>query len=176
MRWANRGGWTTEIVAVPHADDWQWRLSVADVASDGPFSRFPGVARTIALLSGNGFALSVDGAPEQVIDRSFEPFHFDGSAETDCRLIDGPVQDVNLMVRRGSVDLSFSFITVPPGAAVSVDAEVVVVVAGSITAGGRRLDLLDAVRSTEGSLSIVALDDQQAVVAVIQFPRRANAE
>ncbi len=38
-----------------------WRVSVADVASDGPFSRFPGIDRTIMLLEGAGMRLCARG-------------------------------------------------------------------------------------------------------------------
>ena len=97
MRWANGGGWTTEIVAEPSSDRWAWRLSVADVEVDGPFSLFPGIDRTIALLHGAGFALTIGGRDEHVIDTPFQPFDFPGEAATSCRLIGGPVQDLNLM-------------------------------------------------------------------------------
>ena len=34
-----------------------WRVSVADVAADGPFSRFPGVDRVLVLIAGAGMRL-----------------------------------------------------------------------------------------------------------------------
>ena len=71
MRWANGGGWTTEIIAQPSSAHWDWRLSVADVEVAGPFSSFPGIDRSIALLRGSGFALTVGDHDEQVIDVPF---------------------------------------------------------------------------------------------------------
>ncbi len=38
-------------------DEFLWRVSIADVERDGPFSRFPGIDRTIVLLEGAGMRL-----------------------------------------------------------------------------------------------------------------------
>ena len=76
-----------------------WRVSVADVAQDGPFSRFPGVDRTLVLLAGNGVRLEGAGDPLD-LRTPYEPITFSGEAEVDCVLTDGPVRDFNLMVRR----------------------------------------------------------------------------
>ena len=54
MRWRNGAGWTREIHAEPSAEDWTWRLSIAEIEQDAPFSCFPGVDRELVLLSGNG--------------------------------------------------------------------------------------------------------------------------
>ncbi|MCW5749506.1 MAG: HutD family protein [Alphaproteobacteria bacterium] len=99
--WKNGGGWTTELASDAGADGrFGWRLSLADVEKSGPFSRFPGIDRTIMLVEGRGFLLSVAGAPPVRIARPFAPFAFDGGVSTDCRLIAGPVRDFNLMVER----------------------------------------------------------------------------
>ena len=49
--WANGGGITREVAVRADAEGFQWRVSLAEVASSGPFSEFPGVERTIVLLS-----------------------------------------------------------------------------------------------------------------------------
>ena len=36
QRWRNGGGWTRELLAVPDAENWRIRVSVADIESDGP--------------------------------------------------------------------------------------------------------------------------------------------
>ncbi|MBM7325185.1 HutD family protein, partial [Agrobacterium sp. S2] len=49
MPWKNGGGVTTEIIVHPakaSMADFDWRISMANVAQDGPFSIFPGVDRT----------------------------------------------------------------------------------------------------------------------------------
>ncbi|MGW5780130.1 HutD/Ves family protein [Streptomyces sp. NPDC003863] len=100
--WKNGGGITTEVMAHPQGagtDDFAWRISVADVASSGPFSAFEGVDRIITVVEGPGMALTVDGT-EHVVDTRCVPFAFSGDATTDCRLLDGPIVDFNVMVRR----------------------------------------------------------------------------
>ncbi len=60
MPWKNGAGRTTEIAVYPPGaslDAFLWRVSIADVERDGPFSRFPGIDRTIVLLEGGGMRL-----------------------------------------------------------------------------------------------------------------------
>jgi len=104
MPWKNGGGQTHEIAVQPDGAGmaaFAWRVSVAEVAQDGPFSRFPGVDRTLVLLAGNGIRLAGAGAPLD-LRTLYEPVTFTGEAELDCVLADGPVRDFNLMVRRAA--------------------------------------------------------------------------
>jgi environmental stress-induced protein Ves len=113
MPWKNGGGTTTEIWRAASPDgEMLWRLSIADVASDGPFSAFPGVDRFIMVIEGKGMELTVGGRPRR-LDDLFKPFAFSGDAKTDCRLIAGPIRDFNLMVARryGHGDLRVSHLT-----------------------------------------------------------------
>ena len=52
MRWKNGAGWTSEILKVHDSEerdtnDWAWRLSIAEIETDAPFSAFPGVEREL---------------------------------------------------------------------------------------------------------------------------------
>jgi environmental stress-induced protein Ves len=104
MPWKNGFGTTTEIAIDPPGGDlgsrFRWRLSIAAVQSSGPFSAFPGYERTIMLIDGGGMDLMVGNDAPRRIDRAFEPFIFSGEAPVDCRLIEGPIRDFNLMVDR----------------------------------------------------------------------------
>jgi hypothetical protein len=101
MPWKNGGGTTTEIwKAASPAGEMLWRLSIADVASDGPFSEFPGIDRWIMVMSGKGMELTIEGLGAKRLDRPFEPLFFPGDAKTDCRLIDGSIRDFNFMIAR----------------------------------------------------------------------------
>jgi uncharacterized protein len=100
MPWKNGGGTTTEIwKAISPDGEMLWRLSIADVASDGPFSEFPGVDRWIMLIEGDGMELTIDGQVRRIAD-PFEPLAFSGDARTDCRLLARPIRDFNLMMAR----------------------------------------------------------------------------
>jgi environmental stress-induced protein Ves len=105
VRWTNDGGWTTEIAREP-ADAtvaFRWRVSIADIESDGPFSNFPGVDRDLLLLAGNGIELDIDGAAPLRLSERFRRVHFAGESNVECRLLAGPTRDFNVMVRRDAV-------------------------------------------------------------------------
>jgi len=101
-RWKNDGGWTTEIAREPrHAvSDFAWRISIADIESDGPFSSFPGVARELMLLAGNGIELDIDDAAPLRLTERFQRVRFEGESRVECRLLAGPTRDFNVMTQR----------------------------------------------------------------------------
>jgi environmental stress-induced protein Ves len=102
MPWRNGAGRTTEIAAFPSRaapDAFDWRISVADVVKDCPFSHFAGVDRTIVVIAGAGMRLDDDGHAVSLTCAS-EPYAFSGDAAVGCTLLDGPVRDFNLMLRR----------------------------------------------------------------------------
>jgi environmental stress-induced protein Ves len=104
VRWKNDGGWTTEIARDPAGDgDFRWRISIADIESDGPFSAFPGVARDLVLLAGTGIELDIGDTPTLRLTERFQRVHFEGEASVDCRLVAGPTRDFNVMARRDAV-------------------------------------------------------------------------
>ena len=104
MPWKNGGGETQEILVAPAGatlDTLDWRVSLARVAQDGPFSVFNGVQRTLCVLRGNGIQLqTADQTPVDLYVAS-EPYTFDGAAATSSHLLDGPIVDLNVMSRRG---------------------------------------------------------------------------
>lgn len=107
MPWKNGGGETREIVVHPaHAtlDDMQWRISMASVTTDGPFSLFPGIDRTLCVLQGRGLQLDFDarrGSPQpHELHIGSEPFSFAADQPVEARLLDGGIVDLNVMTRR----------------------------------------------------------------------------
>ncbi|MCA9286605.1 MAG: HutD family protein [Phycisphaerales bacterium] len=101
--WRNGGGVTDEIAVQPDPCDpsrFAWRISIATIGSAGPFSLFPGVDRILLLVDGHGMLIRIGDGAWQRIDRPFEPLDFAGEVPVDCRLIDGPVHDLNVMVDR----------------------------------------------------------------------------
>ena len=102
MPWKNGAGRTTEIASHPpraSLDAFDWRISIADVARDGPFSHFAGIDRTIVVIAGAGMRLQGDGHAV-LLGAPYEPYAFSGDDTIDCTLLDGAVRDFNLMVRR----------------------------------------------------------------------------
>ena len=105
MPWRNGGGVTHELVRRPDADEFDWRLSVAEVDTDGPFSTFDGHDRIIVLLSGEGMDLRFVESDEVVELRPPLGGHrFAGEVAVDATLPSGPTTDLNLMWRRERFD------------------------------------------------------------------------
>ncbi len=104
MPWKNGGGVTHEIAIHPDGagtDEFDWRISIAEVATDGPFSCFAGIDRTLCLLDGAGIVLHFAGGPKSLIDGAANPVVFPGEADVTGRLRDGKILDLNVMTRRG---------------------------------------------------------------------------
>jgi hypothetical protein len=103
--WKNGGGVTRELLRLPadSGDDWTLRISVADIAADGPFSPFPGVTRWFAVLEGAGVRLQF---PDRTLNVSCgdAPLRFDGAEAPGCALLDGATRDLNVMVRTDRAD------------------------------------------------------------------------
>lgn len=103
MPWKNGGGETVELAAFPEGaplDGFGWRLSMATVARPGPFSAFPGVDRTLAVLEGR-LALDFEGRRRVVLHPGSPPLSFPADLAVAGEPLDGPVTDLNLMTRRG---------------------------------------------------------------------------
>lgn len=96
--WRNGGGITHELAAWPTPDDWQWRVSVARIDRDGPFSAFEDVQRWFAVLTGNGVRLSWPTHQTTLTPQS-QPLSFAGAPACHAQLVDGVTLDFNLMTR-----------------------------------------------------------------------------
>lgn len=103
--WHNGGGMTREIVCQPTGatmQDFDWRISIADVTQDGPFSVLPGVDRCIVLLQGLGLRLhSPCGRLDHRLDKPGVPLHFDGGLAVYAVMLGGASEDFNVMTRAG---------------------------------------------------------------------------
>ena len=103
MPWKNGQGTTTEIAAAPAGaglEDFDWRLSIARMEADAPFSAFPGIVRTLAVIEGAGLTLAVAGEAPMTLDQASAPHRFAADQPTEGRLLDGPVSNLNIMTRR----------------------------------------------------------------------------
>jgi uncharacterized protein len=102
--WKNGGGETTEIAVHPPGagfDTFDWRISMATVATDGPFSIFPGIDRTLAILDGAGIQLVIAGEPPVTLTAASPPLAFPADLAAAATLISGTTVDLNVMSRRG---------------------------------------------------------------------------
>ncbi|EJN00325.1 HutD family protein [Herbaspirillum sp. YR522] len=107
--WRNGGGQTRALGSghaphtQPHADGFDWRISLADITADGPFSTFAGIDRH-ALLIGEG-TVELAGPSAAVMARPLLPISFPGELDLSARRRAGTVQArlLNLMVRRSAL-------------------------------------------------------------------------
>jgi environmental stress-induced protein Ves len=102
MPWRNGLGHTVELLKhdVPDTDTFAWRLSMADVVTNGEFSNFTGFNRTLLLLKGNGMTLEfVSGRRVELTER-LQMTQFKGDEPTVATLHDGPITDFNVMCSR----------------------------------------------------------------------------
>lgn len=94
--WANGRGQTVELWRMVRGETLLARLSMARVAEDGPFSRFPGISRNLTVIAGPGFrlrgeGLTLDCAPLAPVEFPGDlPIHAEGT-------IAGASDDFNVM-------------------------------------------------------------------------------
>jgi uncharacterized protein len=125
--WRNGGGSMRLVATHPiegGADDFDWRISVAEVAQDSPFSAFPGYDRCIALLGGNGMVLvSAENGLNHRLENPLQPFYFAGEARIHARLINGPLHNLSVLARRGRHNITLTPLLAPAGMSLTARTE-----------------------------------------------------
>ena len=111
MPWRNGLGSTVEIMkrTIPDSEDFVWRISMADVVTDGPFSCFNNSDRTLLLLNGNGMTLDIKkeqtNSTETIsLSDPLQGARFRGDDPTIATLHNGPITDFNIMTHRDHCD------------------------------------------------------------------------
>jgi uncharacterized protein len=98
--WRNGGGVTSDVASGPDGDvAFGWRVSIARIERDGPFSAFAGIDRTLVLLEGGPLTLIGPGWRHSLTTGG--QLAFDG-AEPVSAIIAAPSIDLNVMTRRGA--------------------------------------------------------------------------
>jgi environmental stress-induced protein Ves len=136
MPWRNGGGATTQIVVAPDdgaqgnptAARFLYRVSIADVETDGPFSRFEGYDRHIMMLSGRGMTLDCGAHGVVDLTEPLVPRRFSGDWDVRGTLVDGAVRDFNLIVDRARATSSLEVHQIAAPVAMTFDADAVCVV------------------------------------------------
>ena len=112
MPWKNGLGSTVEIIKkhIPGSEDFAWRISMADVTTNGPFSYFENYDRTLLLLKGNGISLSIkkpdkNRAEMLTLTKILQAAQFRGEDLTVAALHSGPITDFNVMSHRDYCDV-----------------------------------------------------------------------
>jgi environmental stress-induced protein Ves len=112
MPWPNGRGTSYEIASdSPGRTGWSWRIAIAPVPEEGPFSHFEGVHRRMIVFEGGTMVLDVGG--ETLRCPPGEVVAFPGDVPTTATLPDGPIVDLNLMTRRDAADGTMRHATTP---------------------------------------------------------------
>lgn len=97
--WKNGKGVTVELARADRGGGMLWRLSMATVAEDGPFSLFPGVERNLTVLTGPGFRLVGEGIALDCLP--LRPVAFPGDVQVRAEGTNGQTStDFNVMTAR----------------------------------------------------------------------------
>ncbi len=116
MPWANGHGTTTELMRADHPQGGLlWRISVATVAEDGPFSLFTGTDRNLTVISGPGFDLVGDAT---LRCDPLRPVAFPGDVVVSAAGIKELCEDFNVMTARDQMRASVRLVemgTTPVG-------------------------------------------------------------
>jgi uncharacterized protein len=99
LPWKNGKGTTTELAISPSGslEHFDWRLSIATVSEDGPFSNFAGIMRNLILIEGTGIELTHDEQKTDILNSILDFATFNGGCSTMGKLINGTIKDFNLM-------------------------------------------------------------------------------
>ena len=97
--WRNGKGETIELSINDGGtlEKFDWRISMASVIEDGPFSDFSGYERALILVKGNGISLLQDGNRTVELTNLLDVAIFDGNLKTSGILKSGPINDFNII-------------------------------------------------------------------------------
>lgn len=157
-RWKNGGGVTHEI-ARDEAEPWAWRLSIAEVATDGPFSLFAGLSRILTVIDGAGVALRAGDWAATA--RYLQPLAFSGDLAVDSTLVAGPIRDLNVIYDAARVAASVA-VQRGPGTVEASGLTGVLCLGGGVQSGGRPLAPMQFALGRAGRIELAA--DGMAVV------------
>ncbi|MEO6201267.1 MAG: HutD family protein [Cryobacterium sp.] len=168
--WLNGNGVTSEVAARPIGGDpaaFDWRLSIATIAGDNPFSNFPGIDRLLMPISPQGLDLRDGGAPVHLAQ--FDVHRFAGENDVASFGVTEATLDLNLMTRRDRCIGSLLLTQVAgdwTSQAGDEEDVALVVLDGSLRLGERVLTALDAVLVERGRGAAVTGTARVAVARV----------
>jgi len=180
--WKNRGGLTREVAIHPQGSDFEafdWRVSMAEIRSAGPFSPFPGIERRMAVISGR-LLLSIDGRPAVTLTPESDVIEFPGEVPVSAEPLDAPVTDLNLMTRRARCSSSLERRCVRASAVLEPRADTTLIVAlADLVVSREETELslapLDALRIWRGSGCTITARSGSAAFHLIEISQPCQA-
>lgn len=102
--WRNGHGLTVPLFADDDSESPDWRISVASIRADAPYSDFAGFQRAQVLLQGGPLHLDEAGVPLATLDAPGQRIAFDGALRIHAR-IDDSCAVFNTAIRPGCGEL-----------------------------------------------------------------------
>lgn len=175
MPWKNGLGVTREVIACLQGGDtsrFLWRISMATVTGSGPFSVFPGIDRTIAVMTGDGMRLTVDGHAQPPLTTASNPYAFSGDAAVYADSLGGETLDLNVMTERGCWHHEMQRITLDREVNLSIDADLAAIAFAGRTKArvGDEIvaaDAGDVLLGLEGGTQVSLLSAPSSTVAFV---------
>lgn len=166
--WRNGGGTTRTLWTEPGTGgDFAWRVSLADIAANGPFSVFPGVDRELLGVSGAQVTLLI--ADRTVRVRPRQPVAFDGGSSVAVRRGFGsrgrPSRVLNMMTARAECAGGIGVVSARGAVRWDDEVHAVVLLHGLLTVAGEAVPPLGLARLRPGGATGVAT---KALVAEIR--------
>ena len=150
--WKNGGGLTREIAKHEELGALIWRLSIADVAMDGPFSRFDGLTRILTVIQGEGIDLL---APVGVMRaRLATPLRFSGEMPIEGRLTNGPIRDLNVIFDASRVMADVELVRGPQDLHPQTGQTGFLVLAGPVAVDGTPVEPITFAFGAEGRIEL----------------------
>ena len=125
--WKNGGGITQELIKWGE-DPFDFRISVAQVSQDGPFSLYTEHDRALVLLRGS---LQLFKAEESRVLEAFSPYFFSGDEVITSKLLKGEVRDFNVIYRKG-IQIELAILTMENTQRILDDHTYIYVVSGQV--------------------------------------------
>ena len=150
--WKNGGGITREIARSHPGDDWVWRISIAEVTTDGPFSKFDGMSRILTVIEGKGVDLkSSDGV---IAARLLKPVFFSGETDILSNLVNGEIKDLNIIFDHTKITAEVNLLKGPMIKNIGVGGFGFLALGGHIFAGSQLLKVGEFVLGSNISLNL----------------------
>ncbi len=131
MPWPNGQGVAHEVFHLVEDGKTVWRISLAEVVGDCVFSAFDGMKRSTTVVSGAGMDLAhADG---EILLRPLEPVTWDGGLALTGVLLDGAVENFNVIWDAARMDVEVLVCGVSEARA----GDVVFVLSGEVEGVGR---------------------------------------
>ena len=150
--WKNGGGITHEIARSHPDDKWVWRISIAEVTTDGPFSQFNGMSRILTVIEGKGVDLI--SSADVITARLLKPVFFSGETEILSNLVNGEIKDLNIIFDHTKIKAEVNLLNGPMIKNIGVGKFGFLALGGRIYVGSQLLKVGEFVLGSNISLNL----------------------